>query len=78
MATKVLNLTFPKKLIKEPLIYNLGHKFKVVTNIRKANVTNDYGWVLIELNGDIEEIQKGEKYLKDLGIIVEDIEAQQN
>jgi len=78
MATKVLNLTFPKKLIKEPLIYNLGHKFKIVTNIRKANVTNDYGWVLIELNGDIEEIQKGEKYLKDLGIIVEDIEAQQN
>ncbi len=78
MATKVLNLTFPKKLVKEPLIYNLGHKFKVVTNIRKANVTNDYGWVLIELNGDIEEIQKGEKYLKDFGIIVEDIEAQQN
>lgn len=78
MATKVLNLTFPKKQIKEPLIYNLGHKFNIVTNIRKANVTSDYGWVLLELNGGVEEIQKGEEYLKSFGIIVEDVEAQQN
>ena len=61
MARKILNLTFPKKKIKEPIIYNLGQKFKIVTNIRKANVTNDYGWVLLELDGDIAEIQKAEK-----------------
>ena len=78
MAKKVLNLTFPKKLIKEPLIYNLGHKFKIVTNIRKANVTSDYGWVLLELEGDVEEIKKAEDYLKKLEIIVEDVEAQDN
>jgi len=78
MAKKVLNLTFPKKLIKEPLIYNLGHKFKVVTNIRKANVTGDYGWVLLELDGDVGEIKKAEDYLKKLEIIVEDVEAQDN
>ena len=78
MAKKVLNLTFPKKLIKEPLIYNLGHKFNVVTNIRKANVTGDYGWVLLELNGDIGEIKKAEDYLKKLEIIVENVEAQDN
>ena len=78
MAKKVLNLTFPKKLIKEPLIYNLGHKFKVVTNIRKANVTSDYGWVLLELNVDVGEIKKAEDYLKKLEIIVEDVEAQHN
>lgn len=78
MATKVLNLTFPKKLIKEPVIYNLGHKFKIITNIRKANVTNDYGWVLLELDGSVDEIQKGESYLREQGIIVEDIEAQDN
>jgi len=78
MAKKILNLTFPKKRIKEPVIYNLGHKFKVITNIRKANVTSDYGWVLLELDGDVEEIQKAEEYLKGLEIIVEDVEAQQN
>lgn len=78
MAKKVLNLTFPKKLIKEPVIYNLGHKFKIITNIRKANVTSDYGWVLLELDGNIDEIKKGEEYLKSLGIIVEDVEIQEN
>ncbi len=78
MATKVLNLTFPKKLIKEPIIYNLGKKFNVVPNLRKANVTSDYGWVLLELEGDLEEIQKGEEYIKGLGIIVEDVEVQEN
>ncbi len=78
MTKKILNLTFPKKLIKEPIIYNLGNKFKIIPNVRKANVTSDYGWVLLELDGDLEEIKKGEEYLKKLGIIVEDIEAQQN
>ena len=78
MAKKVLNLTFPKKLIKEPIIYKLGKDFNVIPNLRKANVTNDYGWVLMELDGEIEEIQKGEEYMKELGIIVEDVEAQEN
>lgn len=78
MVKKVLNLTFPKKLIKEPVIYNVGQKFKVITNVRKANVTNDYGWILLEVDGDLEEIKKGEEYIKGLGIIVEDVEAQQN
>lgn len=78
MARKILNLTFPKKLIKEPVIYNLGHKFKIITNIRKANVTNDYGWVLLELDGDLEEIRRGEKYLAGFGIIVEDVEVQES
>ena len=26
---------YPPKLIKKPLIYEVGHKFKVVTNIRQ-------------------------------------------
>lgn len=78
MARKVLNLTFPKKLIKEPAIYHIGHKFKVITNIRKANVTSDYGWVLLELEGELDEIEKAEKYLIERGIIVEDIEAENN
>ena len=47
-------------------------KPRQITNIRKANVTSDYGWVLLELDGNVEEIQKGEKYLKSFGIIVED------
>ncbi|HII17696.1 TPA: FeS-binding protein [Candidatus Woesearchaeota archaeon] len=78
MATKVLNLTFPKKKIKEPLVYQIGHTFKVVTNIIKANVTSEYGWLLLEVEGDASEIEKASRYLAEKGIIVEDIEAEEN
>ena len=78
MATKVLNLTFPKKKIKEPLVYQIGHTFKVVTNIIKANVTSEYGWLLLVVEGDASEIEKASRYLAEKGIIVEDIEAEEN
>src|SRR5262245_20355005 len=63
-------LTYPEKLIKEPVVYELGHKFKVVTNIRSASVSAGVGLVALEIDGDAEEVEKSLKYLKDLGISV--------
>jgi len=36
-------LMYPPKLIKKPFIWEVGHKFKVVTNIRQASVTDEIG-----------------------------------
>ncbi len=44
-------LMYPPKLIKKPFIWEVGHKFKVVTNIRQASVTDEIGIVCLELNG---------------------------
>ena len=41
-------LMYPPKLIKKPFIYEVGHKFKVVTNIRQATVTDEIGIVCPE------------------------------
>ena len=41
MARQRVKLTFPPELITEPVIYNLGNEFEVVTNIRRAKVTRD-------------------------------------
>jgi len=49
MAVKRVRFTFPENLIKEPLIYNLGHEFLVITNVRMADVDEKTGWVLLEL-----------------------------
>ena len=38
-------LTYPPKLLKEPIIYQLGQKFRVVTNIRGANISAEVGLV---------------------------------
>ncbi len=58
MAKKKFLLTFPEKLITEPIIYNLSAKFNVVFNIRRADVMENKGWVLLELEGEPANIDK--------------------
>lgn len=72
--TKRLWLTYPKKTIQRPVIYELGHKFDVVTNIRQASVTEEVGIVSLELEGDRSEIKKAIKWLEGLNIKVEPVE----
>lgn len=71
MAKRQLMLTFPQKLIKEPIIYNLSHQFKIVTNIRQADVSEDKGWVVLELEGDEKEIERGITWMKSKGVRVD-------
>ena len=72
--TKRLWLTYPKKLIQRPVIYELGHKFEIVTNVRQCSVTEEVGIVSLELVGDRDVIKKAIKWLEGLGIKVEPVE----
>lgn len=67
-------LTFPQKLIKEPIIYRVGHDFKVITNIRTASISEEIGLVGLELEGEPEEIERAVAYMRSLEIGVEPIE----
>ncbi|MBI5967387.1 MAG: MoaD/ThiS family protein [Deltaproteobacteria bacterium] len=71
---KKLYLTFPQRLIQKPIIYRLGQRFQVITNIRGASVSEEIGLVALELEGVEGEIEKAIKYLKTLGVKVEPIE----
>ncbi len=73
MAKKQVMFTFPQELIKEPIIYNLGHKFKVVTNIRRADVSENKGWVVLELEGEDKEIEAGIEWVKGKGVRVDPV-----
>ena len=73
MASRRLMLTFPTQLIKEPVIYNLGRKFNVVTNIRRADVSEDRGWVVLEMEGSDNDIEKGIGWLTGKGIRVDPV-----
>jgi hypothetical protein len=59
MSKQRVKFTFPENLITVPVIYELGKQFSIVTNIRRADVTEDRGWVVLELEGDLEEIERG-------------------
>ena len=67
-------LMFPPKLIKEPLIWKLGQKFKVVTNIRQASVTDEIGIVCLELAGSRTEVDRAIKWLEQNKVNVEPVE----
>jgi ABC-type methionine transport system ATPase subunit len=67
-------LMYPPRLIKKPFIWEVGHKFKVVTNIRQATVTDEIGIVCLELDGKREEVKAAIKWLVKNGVNVEPVE----
>ena len=73
MAKLRVKFTFPPELVTEPVIYSLGKQFNVVTNIRRANVTRDRGWVVLELDGSEEDIQRGIDWVTSEGVRVDPI-----
>ncbi len=73
MISRSMMLTFPTDLIKEPVIYKLGCKFGVVTNIRRADVSQDRGWVVLELAGSETDIEDGIEWLVEKGIRVDPV-----
>jgi ABC-type methionine transport system ATPase subunit len=75
MGRRRLKLIFGPAMVKEPVIYQLGKQFEIVTNIRRADVTRDQGWVLLEITGEAEELDRGVEYLESRGVKVEPAEG---
>jgi len=73
MAKRQVMFTFPEELIKEPIIYNLGHKFKIVTNIRRADVSENKGWVILEMEGEEADIEHGIAWVTSKGVRVDPV-----
>ena len=67
-------LTFPRDLVDRPLIWEIGQRFKVVTNIRQASVSRDIGLVGLELSGEEKEVQRAMDFFIENGVSVEPIE----
>ena len=74
MASLKIHITFPEDKIKEPIIYQIGQKYQVITNVRRADVTEKTGWVDLELTGDPKEIERAVESLKKMGVKVDPIE----
>ncbi len=65
---------FQPRLVIQPVVYELGKKFAVVTNIRQASVNDEIGVVSIELDGERAEVQKAIAWLEEIGVKVEPVE----
>ena len=70
VSTKVF-LTFPQRLVQEPILYELVQRFPVKTNIRGASVTDVIALIALQIDGETKDVESAIRHLKDLGVQVE-------
>jgi ferredoxin len=68
---KRITLTFPKRAVRMPVTYRLAKDFNVAANIIRAQVApNQVGKLVLELSGDIDELEAAIDWMKSQGIVV--------
>lgn len=70
-----LFVSFPEQLVDRPLIYEVIREFDVVPNIRRANVEDHSGWIILEMTGDSSQLDASVAYLEGLGCTVNRMEG---
>lgn len=69
MSVSTVEINARQDTVKQPILWRLGKLFNVVTNIRRARVTDDYGFIVLEMEGSNQEIQQATDYLIGLGLV---------
>ena len=72
MTTSVrARLTFPERLVSEPVIARLALDHGVIASIRRANVEDHTGWIVCELSGTRDDLDAGIAWLVGTGVQVD-------
>ncbi len=74
MASIRVRLTFPETLVREPVVHQLSTEHDVVCNIRRADVRDRTGWVILEISGEPDAVAGAREWLEDTGVRVDDLE----
>ena len=68
---KRVTLTFPRSTIQMPVTYKLATDFNVAANIIRAQVApNQIGKLVLELSGDIDQLEAAIEWMRSKDIIV--------
>ena len=70
-----LFVSFPEELVDRPMIYEIVKRYDVVPNIRRANVEDHSGWVILEISGPHAACDEAIAYLEGLGCTVNRMEG---
>lgn len=72
MTSKRLHLTFPEELVQQPIISHMVLEHGVEVNIRRADVDEHVGWMVLELSGEDEAVTEAQEWLRAQGIQITD------
>ena len=75
MARTKVFLTFPQRLIKDPVLFELAKRFAIETNIRGASVTDEIALVALQIDGPQDQIAAAIAHLVSQGVQVENLDA---
>jgi ABC-type methionine transport system ATPase subunit len=75
-AQKVVRfkMTFPEKVLGEPVIHHLSHDMHVTPNIMRGRITEKSAWLEVELSGAAKSIDKALKFLSERGVSVQQLD----
>ena len=76
MSKRRVMFTIGEEHIPDPIIYNLGQQYNLVTNILSANISEDAGWILLEMEGNEDDIEQGIAWVTSKGIRVDPADAE--
>lgn len=65
---KKIHFEFDQDLVREPLLYKINRSFDVIVNIRGASVSDEGGFIALELEGEAAEIERVLEYLRGQGV----------
>ena len=73
-----VQLDYPLEQVKEPIIYHLVTDYRLVPNIRRANIDAHIGgMIVLEIEGNRDDLDAGIAYLRGLNITVTEVGTQQ-
>lgn len=80
-ATEKIRVQFdyPLEQAKKPVLYHLVRDYRIIPNIRRANMdVHVGGFLVLELEGTQDDLEAGLEFVKDLGITVTMIGSEQS
>jgi ABC-type methionine transport system ATPase subunit len=69
-TVKRVRLTFPKRIIDEPIVGLLKERFGVVPNIVRGRITATSAWLEVKIAGPAGAVRRALAYLKTRGVSV--------
>ncbi len=68
-------MTFPAKIVGEPIMTKLSHDFGVSYNMIRGRITDKGAWLDVELLGAKKNIDRALEFLKERGVTVAPLEG---
>ena len=68
MPKKRLVLTFPNRIVDQPITYHMIKDHNLMVNILRANVTQEEGRLVVEISGKKKDMESSMKYLEEIGV----------